>query len=609
MTDKPPHTLLSSSPADGRDSEEQQQQQQGRQQHSHANADPHYYYPYHYQSHIIPAPLDLNAQHAAANSALPVTCPTNPPPLYLPDNSLSTAAAATTNPAFPTTTSQIQFRSTTIAPSPPPPEPAAGLSAESNSRQRYRPGPLSGPPSAANTLRIHTEIYTDTTSPTKLDFSTSGSNNLSSGRQGASIQHKTSSSSLRPVSRTPSVKTAIANSIGTASAASSTFPSPIITAMGEVTPLPSPLLSSDSPGPWKRMAGRPPSTELMPPIAQESVLVTSTGESIASALANASKRKAYTGLLVEGPDGGSHGGPPNPQHSAHARNRSVSEYIPDPMLVPKRQITVSGSHIKIDTTEASLEPQMRRELNLAESRGLTPTIAQPPTPPPSESSKDTSEKDGSSVNEGGASAGSTKSKSSRFEYFEAYGRHDRKKRRWRAIKLLGQGTFSRVMLATSQMASSEEETDEDTSTPPSGVLTPTYPDGQSNQQQQEQPDLKTLVAVKVCEHGPRGGASEDRIEMSLKRELEIMQSIHHPSLVHLKAWNIEVTRAILVLSYCPGGDLFDVATAHREVLVPSLLRRMFSELIGAVSYLHERRIVHRDIKLESKSRNHCLALP
>jgi protein-serine/threonine kinase len=30
---------------------------------------------------------------------------------------------------------------------------------------------------------------------------------------------------------------------------------------------------------------------------------------------------------------------------------------------------------------------------------------------------------------------------------------------------------------------------------------------------------KTLVAVKVCEHGPCGGASEERVEMSLKREL------------------------------------------------------------------------------------------
>jgi protein-serine/threonine kinase len=103
------------------------------------------------------------------------------------------------------------------------------------------------------------------------------------------------------------------------------------------------------------------------------------------------------------------------------------------------------------------------------------------------------------------------------------------------------------------------------------------------------------------EHGPAGGADAERIEIGLKREVEILKSIHHPCLVHLKAFgNDGHARALLVMNYCPGGDLFEVATKHREVLVPKLVRRIFSELVSATRYLHQKFIVHRDIKLESR---------
>jgi protein-serine/threonine kinase len=358
--------------------------------------------------------------------------------------------------------------------------------------------------------------------------------------------------------------------------------------MADITPLPSPLITGDSPGPWKKLASRPTSREYIMPGAPDSVLVTASGEPISSAIVNQTKRRLYHELIAN--DGASDSGRER-KEEGHVRQRSVSEYVPGAVQVPKiRHVTVSGSHAYQGESPNMTSPTeicMRRERNLAVERGFAPANTQEnvlPTPPASRTGGESSDSDSSMSN----AISLARSKKPRYEYYEAQTLNDQKRRRWRALKILGQGTFSSVMLATSQAPEEEDRIDENERM--DGVSPSIQP----------RIDRKKLVAVKICEHGPKGGASEERVEMSLKRELEIMKSIHHPSLVHLKAFSIEDTRAILILSYCPGGDLFEVASEHHDLLVPSLLRRIFAELVGAVRYLHERHVVHRDIKLESK---------
>lgn len=227
---------------------------------------------------------------------------------------------------------------------------------------------------------------------------------------------------------------------------------------------------------------------------------------------------------------------------------------------------------------------MHREEYLALQRGLAPSVPRPPTPPRSNRSEPEN-----SENESVPSSPALSKRSLSLRY-EAWSIRKNELKRWRAIRQLGKGTFSTVMLATSEGTKDE-------------TLSYTGDSAQFSMNE-EQLDPKSLVAVKICERGPVGGADEKKAETSLKRELDILKSIHHPSLVQLKAVNILETRALLVLNYCAGGDLFELASLKLELLVPNLISRIFAELVAAVQYLHAEYIVHRDIKLESELHLH-----
>lgn len=53
-----------------------------------------------------------------------------------------------------------------------------------------------------------------------------------------------------------------------------------------------------------------------------------------------------------------------------------------------------------------------------------------------------------------------------------------------------------------------------------------------------------------------------------------------------------------MLEYCQGDELYNYLL-NKGPLEPSKVQRIFTQLVGAVSYVHNKSCVHRDLKLEN----------
>ncbi|KAF3938276.1 hypothetical protein ABW19_dt0206776 [Dactylella cylindrospora] len=327
--------------------------------------------------------------------------------------------------------------------------------------------------------------------------------------------------------------------------------------LSEITPLPSPVITADSPGPWRlfrngSISSRPTSRGSIASLSiNEQTDYVGSEPTPAGVGRSPSKRKLYQGL--------NHIETPHEYRIHPATARSVSEQANNFKLDVPGVSRQSQTEESINEKPEAKEVPFKREEHLAGKHGNKRTGSTADLQVPSIT-------DGISDNTI-PEEGITK------EIFTATTYPGNNIRRWKSVRLLGQGTFSKVMLATLELT--------------------------KNVNSEADLDRSKLVAVKIVENTAAGGASKARIESSLKRELDILKSIKHPSLVHLKAQSIERKRALLVLGYCAGGDLFDLATTYPKLLTPKFVRRIFAELVGAVRYLHISGIVHRDIKLEN----------
>ncbi|KAJ6487799.1 hypothetical protein C8R45DRAFT_868879 [Mycena sanguinolenta] len=103
------------------------------------------------------------------------------------------------------------------------------------------------------------------------------------------------------------------------------------------------------------------------------------------------------------------------------------------------------------------------------------------------------------------------------------------------------------------------------------------------------------VAVKLI----RRDAVVNEAKMAkIAREIEILDLLRHPNIVRL--YDVFETSKYfgIILEFASGGELFDHILAHR-FLKERDAAKLFAQLISGVWYMHQKNIVHRDLKLEN----------
>ncbi|KAI9039091.1 non-specific serine/threonine protein kinase [Aspergillus affinis] len=92
--------------------------------------------------------------------------------------------------------------------------------------------------------------------------------------------------------------------------------------------------------------------------------------------------------------------------------------------------------------------------------------------------------------------------------------------------------------------------------------------------------------------------SSDKEDTNLAREIHHHRQFLHPHITRL--YEVIVTEKLvwLVLEYCPGDELYNYLLRHGPLPVDKV-KKIFTQLVGAVAYVHSKSCVHRDLKLEN----------
>ena len=86
----------------------------------------------------------------------------------------------------------------------------------------------------------------------------------------------------------------------------------------------------------------------------------------------------------------------------------------------------------------------------------------------------------------------------------------------------------------------------------------------------------------------------------MKNEIVIQKNLDHPNIVGYKLSFSDKYNQCIVLEYCPGKTVYDYLEKSKEKhLSEQEILQVLKDVINDLIYLHNRKIIHNDIKLEN----------
>lgn len=110
-----------------------------------------------------------------------------------------------------------------------------------------------------------------------------------------------------------------------------------------------------------------------------------------------------------------------------------------------------------------------------------------------------------------------------------------------------------------------------------------------------------LMAVKQVDLPSTSGGDRDlpirKTAMldALQREISLLRDLQHDNIVQYLGSNSDDTHLNIFLEYVPGGSVTEMLTKYGAFKEP-LVRQFVRQILTGLNYLHERDIIHRDIK-------------